>query len=76
MCGHGANGSGKRAIRNIVQILARERPLRTSYDLATATDVLLVLLGPDTFRAFVEGRKWLVDQWKAWGAPTLGRELF
>jgi AcrR family transcriptional regulator len=61
--------------RNIVQILARKRPLRTG-DLATATDVLLVLLGPDTFRAFVEGREWSVDQWKAWVAPTLERELF
>lgn len=62
--------------RNIVQILAQKRPLRADYDPASATDVLLVLLGPDTFRAFVEGRKWSVNHWKAWVAPTLERQLF
>jgi AcrR family transcriptional regulator len=62
--------------RRIVEILAAKRPLRAGYDLVTATDVLFVLLGPDTFRAFVEGRSWTVEGWKTWVAATIEHELF
>jgi AcrR family transcriptional regulator len=66
----------ERGYRGILQILARKRPLRSDRDLETATDLLFVLLGPDAFRAFVEGRRWSVERWKAWVAAALERELF
>ena len=62
--------------RTSVEILAKKRPLRAGYDLDTATDVLFVLLGPDTFRAFVEGRRWQLERWKPWVAAILEHELF
>ncbi len=62
--------------RKILEILSLKWPLRPEYDLEAATDVFLVLLGPDAFRAFVEERKWSVDRWKAWVARALHRELF
>lgn len=62
--------------RTIVEILAQKRPLRGGYDLDTATDVLFVLLGPDTFRAFVEGRRWELERWRTWVAAALEHELF
>ena len=62
--------------RTIIEILARKGALRAGHDLDTATDVLFVLLGPDTFRAFVEGRRWKLERWKTWVAATLEHELF
>jgi AcrR family transcriptional regulator len=62
--------------RQIVEILAKKRPLRVEYDVEGATDVLFVLLGPDTFRAFIEGRRWSIERWQTWVVATIGRELF
>ena len=46
------------------------------HTLDSATDVLFVLLGPDTFRAFIHGRGWPLDPWKAWVTTALERDLF
>ena len=62
--------------RTIIGLLASKRPLAAGYTLDSATDVLFVLLGPDTFRAFVHGRGWSLGQWKAWVTTTLERDLF
>lgn len=65
-----------RGYRHILEVLAGKRPLRPVYDLATASDVLFVLLGPDGFRLFVHGCGWSVSSWKAWVAAAVEHELF
>jgi AcrR family transcriptional regulator len=60
----------------IIGLLASKQPLAPGYTLASATDVLFVLLGPDTFRAFTHGRGWPLSQWNAWVTTTLERDLF
>jgi AcrR family transcriptional regulator len=62
--------------RAIVELLAGKQPLRPGHTLDSATDVLFVLLGPDTFRAFTHGRRWPLDQWKAWVITALEHDLF
>jgi hypothetical protein len=51
---------------------ADREPAATS----TAADVLFVLLGHDTFRAFTHGRGWPLKQCRAWVTTTLERDLF
>ena len=62
--------------RAIVELLAGKQPLTAGHTLDSATDVLFVLLGPDTFRAFIHGRGWQLDQWKAWVTTALEQDLF
>lgn len=62
--------------RDIIEILSTKRPLRSGYDVDRATDVLLLLLGPDTFRSLVQDRQWSVEQWTAWIRALIERELF
>lgn len=62
--------------RSIIEILTRKQSLSDAHDSESATDVLMVLLGPDTFRAFTQEREWSVEQWKSWVAQVLERELF
>jgi AcrR family transcriptional regulator len=62
--------------RAIIELLASKQPLATGYTLDSATDVLFVLLGPDTYRAFTHDRGWLLSQWQAWVTTTLERDLF
>lgn len=62
--------------RSIIEILATKQPLRDAHDPGSATDVLLVVLGADTFRAFTQARQWSLQQWKNWVAEVLERELF
>lgn len=62
--------------RSIIEILAKKRSLSDAHDPESATDVLMVLLGPDTFRAFTEERQWSLGSWKSWIARLLERELF
>ena len=62
--------------RSIIGILANKQSLSDAHDPESATDVLMVLLGPDTFRAFTQERKWSLESWKSWVAGVLERELF
>lgn len=64
------------SVRGIIELLADKQPLATGHTLDSATDVMFVLLGPDTFRAFTQVRGWPLDRWKAWAATTLERDLF
>lgn len=64
------------AYRAVVELLASKQPLAAGHTLDSATDVLIVLLGPDTFRAFTEGRGWPLSRWKAWVATAIERDLF
>jgi AcrR family transcriptional regulator len=62
--------------RAIIALLAAKQPLAAHHTPDTAADVLFVLLGPDTFRAFTQGRGWPLSQWQAWVTTTLERDLF
>jgi AcrR family transcriptional regulator len=62
--------------RAIIELLATKQPLAAGRTPDSATDVLFVLLGPDTFRAFTHGRGWPLEHWKAWVTATLERDLF
>lgn len=62
--------------RAIIELLATKQPLAAGHTRDSATDVLFVLLGPDTFRAFTHGRGWPLEQWQAWVTTTLERDLF
>jgi hypothetical protein len=62
--------------RAIIELLAGKQPLTAGHTPDSATDVLFVLLGPDTFRAFTDGRGWPLDQWKAWVTTALEHDLF
>ena len=62
--------------RAIIDLLASKQPLAAGHTPGTAADVLFVLLGPDTFRAFTHGRGWPLEQWRAWVTTTLERDLF
>lgn len=41
-----------------------------------ARDMAFVLLGPDTYRAFVVSRGWTPDAWRRWTAGTLASAWF
>jgi AcrR family transcriptional regulator len=62
--------------RAIIALLAAKQPLAAHHTPDTAADVLFVLLGPDTFRAFTQERGWPLSQWQAWVTTTLERDLF
>ena len=62
--------------RAIIELLAAKQPLAAGHTLDSATDVLFVLLGPDTYRAFTHDRGWLLSQWQTWVTTTLERDLF
>lgn len=62
--------------RAIIELLAAKQPLAAGHTPDSATDILFVLLGPDTFRAFTHGRGWPLEQWKTWVTATLERDLF
>jgi AcrR family transcriptional regulator len=62
--------------RGAVELLASKHPLATGHTVDSATDVIFVLLGSDTFRAFTHGRGWPLSQWKAWVTAVIERDLF
>ncbi|MGE5286429.1 MAG: TetR/AcrR family transcriptional regulator [Micromonosporaceae bacterium] len=62
--------------RAIIDLLAAKQPLAAGHTPDSATDVLFVLLGPGTFRAFTHDRGWRLEQWKAWVTTTLEHDLF
>jgi AcrR family transcriptional regulator len=62
--------------RAIIELLASKQPLAAGHTADSATDVLFILLGPDTFRAFTHSCGWPLDQWKTWVTTNLERDLF
>ena len=56
--------------------LARRTPLAPGMTRRRAADLLFVLTGPESYRAFVLGCGWSPNQWVHWVSDTLARELF
>lgn len=61
--------------RAVVQILARKGGLRRGLTVARATDILLVLLGPQLFDALANGRGWSVAECDRWIVEVLSQQL-
>ncbi len=60
----------------LLQALERKHPLRTGLRHAAARDILFVVLGPETYRAFVHERHWTVARWIRWIVAVLASDLF
>jgi hypothetical protein len=58
----------------LAQSLAKRRALRTGLDVATATDVLYTIGGPETFRQLVRERGWTPTHYEEWLVEA-GRRL-
>ena len=61
--------------RAIVQMLARKGGLRPGIRVARATDILLVLLGPQLFDALANGRGWTGAECNRWIVEVLSQQL-
>ena len=61
--------------RAIVQMLVRKGGLRPGLTVARATDILLVLLGPQLFDALANGRGWSVAECNRWIVEVLSQQL-
>ncbi|MFB8777318.1 TetR/AcrR family transcriptional regulator [Streptomyces broussonetiae] len=49
--------------------------LRDGHDAASAADIALAVLGPETFGLLVTGRGWSTARWERWAADSLVRQL-
>jgi len=61
--------------RTIVRLLARKRGLRRGLTVARATDILLVLLGPEVVDALSSGRGWSAAASDHWILELLSEQL-
>jgi AcrR family transcriptional regulator len=61
--------------RSIVQMLGRKGGLKPGIRVARATDILLVLLGPQLFDALANGRGWSVAECDRWIVRVLSQQL-
>jgi AcrR family transcriptional regulator len=58
------------AVGAVAQSLAKRRALRAGLDVASATDILYAIGGPETFRQLVRERGWLPERYEGWLAET------
>ncbi|MFI8817189.1 MULTISPECIES: TetR/AcrR family transcriptional regulator [unclassified Streptomyces] len=49
--------------------------LREGHDAASAADIALTVLGPETYGLLVTGRGWPPSRWEKWAADALVRQL-
>jgi AcrR family transcriptional regulator len=50
-------------------------PLRDGHDAASAADIALAVLGPETYALLVTARGWSPSRWERWAADALVRQL-
>ena len=60
----------------MVEMLANKQPLRPGLSVDDATSILMVLVGPDVYRAFVEEHGWGDERVVAWMVETVAAALF
>jgi hypothetical protein len=63
------------AVGAVARSLAKRRALRRDLDVATATDILYAIGGPDTFRQLVRERGWTSERYERWLAEAGQRLL-
>ncbi|WP_262387031.1 TetR/AcrR family transcriptional regulator [Streptomyces sp. TRM49041] len=49
--------------------------LRDGHDAASAADIAMTVLGPETYGLLVTGRGWTAARWERWAADALVRQL-
>jgi AcrR family transcriptional regulator len=57
------------------EALVAKTALRDGHDAASAADIALTILGPETYDLLVTGRGWAADRWERWAADALVRQL-
>jgi AcrR family transcriptional regulator len=60
----------------LVGVLAKKTPLARGMTRRRAADLLFVLTGPESYRAFVAGAGWSRQEWVNWVSNTLSRDIF
>lgn len=63
-------------LRRTVEMLAAKGGLRQGMTVGEASDIMLTLLSPDSFRYLVLGRGWTVDRFRSWVVETLSSTVF
>ena len=66
----------RKGMTNLAASLAKRTPLVAGMTRRRAADLLFVLTGPESYRAFVLGCGWSPSHWVHWVSDTLARELF
>jgi AcrR family transcriptional regulator len=61
---------------SLLRALETRQPLRQGLRHRDARDILFVVLGPETYRAFVHERQWSVTRWVRWTVDVLAQDLF
>jgi AcrR family transcriptional regulator len=62
--------------RDMVELLAGKAPLAHDVTVDRATDLMLLYLGPHTFRGLVTDHGWSVGAWLDWATASIERQLF
>jgi len=62
-------------MRDVVDMLVTKAPLRRGLSRARAVDLLVVLTGPEIYRAFVLEAGWSTKQLVTWARASLARDL-
>jgi AcrR family transcriptional regulator len=60
----------------LLRALEAKHPLRQGVRHSDARDILFVVLGPETYRAFTHERHWSVARWARWTVTVLAQDLF
>jgi AcrR family transcriptional regulator len=62
--------------RECLELLRTKAELRPGLSLERATDLLLLFVGPDAYRALVDGRGWSHDEWIDWTVAAVAEQIF
>ena len=61
--------------RHMIDLLAGDARLKRGLDAEYATDILMLIAGPDSYQILVNDYGWTVEHWKAWVTETLAQQL-
>ncbi|MFF0449607.1 helix-turn-helix domain-containing protein [Streptomyces sp. NPDC004609] len=73
-----ANGEQRHTVqRRFAEALVEKAgdALRDGHDAASAADIAVTVLGPETYALLVTGRGWSPSRWEHWAADALVRQL-
>ncbi len=60
----------------MIEFLRAKSPLRAGLSADRATDTLLFLVSPASYRTLVVDRGWSHEEWVAWTSETLTAQVF
>ena len=66
----------REGFRVLAEELGAKAPLAPGMTIDRVSDLLFVLLGPETYRSFVVELGWSRDEWADWTTRALGRDIF